>query len=116
MPLRVERSSDLRPIARRLDVIAVKPVELGVQVLGQQAFPRAQLHGVRQRLRPGASSCSAGVALGGELRLELFRQPPQQLLVGRRVQPAHAGELRRLFQQAAQHAAAGRIEQQRRRC
>ena len=36
--------------ARRLDVIAVEAVEFGVQVLGQQAFLRAQLHGVGKRL------------------------------------------------------------------
>ncbi len=50
MPLRVERSSAMRPVARRLDMIAIKPVELGVEVLGQQALLRAELHGVREGL------------------------------------------------------------------
>ena len=99
-------------LAQRLDLLAENPLDLGVQIAGQQPLAGRELHGVRKCLVEFFEN-RRGIGPGpGQLAVELRGQAQQQLLVGRGMQAPQARKIGGLFEPPLAHAPRGGIEQQ----
>jgi hypothetical protein len=98
------------PWPRRFHLVAADAIEFGLEIAGQHAAPRAQLNGVGQCLFEFAQPRETVRAIAVARRLENAAEMAQKILVGRRVQPAHARKFSRLLHQASRHAPRGGIE------
>src|ERR1700745_3018623 len=61
---------------RRRHLILIEPVEFSVEILRENAFHRAELHRVRQRLVEFLEGGRPGLVLFSKLGLDISRTPP----------------------------------------